>query len=88
MKSFLENKNFPLTLKLKVIPKAKVQQIKKETLENGEVIYKVYVNSPPENGKANKAVISLLQKELGISKSRIHIVRGETSREKTLQIEA
>ncbi|HVP79098.1 MAG TPA: DUF167 domain-containing protein [Thermodesulfobacteriota bacterium] len=47
---------------------------------------KVKVTAPPVEGKANEALIRFLAKELGISPSRIEIIRGLHSREKTLRI--
>jgi len=45
------------------------------------------VQAPPVEGAANEALCRLLAKALGISKSKVRIARGETSREKTLEIE-
>lgn len=49
-------------------------------------IYRVYVTAVPEDGKATKAVIALLAKHLGIAKSRLELVRGETARDKVFRI--
>ncbi|MCA9135508.1 MAG: DUF167 domain-containing protein [Planctomycetales bacterium] len=46
---------------------------------------KVSVTQAPENGKANQAVIKLISKQLGISKSSVVIVAGQTARIKTIQ---
>ena len=43
---------------------------------------KVAVTAAPEQGKANKALIELLSKQLGLKKSQIELVSGEASREK------
>jgi uncharacterized protein (TIGR00251 family) len=48
---------------------------------------RVYVTSPPESGKANEAVVSLLSKKLGVAKSGIVIVRGLRARDKLVRIE-
>jgi uncharacterized protein (TIGR00251 family) len=47
---------------------------------------KVAVTVAPEKGKANKAVIKLFAKSLGIKNSDIQIISGETSRDKELFI--
>ncbi len=52
----------------------------------GEARYKVWVTAAPDKGKANNAMIKLLADFLEISKSKIQILRGETSRIKVLQI--
>lgn len=45
------------------------------------------VNEPPVDGRANRALIGLIAKRLGIAKSRIGLVRGESSRNKVMEIE-
>lgn len=47
---------------------------------------RVYVTVVPEDGKANAAVVTLLAKALGIAKSRLSLVRGQTSRNKVFRI--
>jgi uncharacterized protein (TIGR00251 family) len=42
----------------------------------------VSVTQAPERGKANKAIIALLAKSLGLRKSQIELVAGETSPQK------
>ena len=46
------------------------------------------VTAPPQEGRANQAVISLLAAALGIAKSRVRIVRGHASREKLVSVES
>ncbi len=41
---------------------------------------------PPEDGKANAALIALLAKSLAVPKSAIQIASGETARNKILDI--
>jgi uncharacterized protein len=47
-----------------------------------EGMLKVSVTQAPEKGKANKAVIELLAKTLGLKKSQIELIAGETSHRK------
>ncbi|QDV86777.1 DUF167 domain-containing protein [Stieleria magnilauensis] len=47
---------------------------------------KVAVHTAPENGKANQAVIKAIAKQLGISKSRVVILAGQTARVKSIEI--
>ena len=51
-----------------------------------EQCLRVRISAAPERGKANAALIALLAKSLGLSKSSIRIVRGEHSAHKTLEI--
>ncbi len=53
--------------------------------ENG--VLRVKVNAPPVEGKANKGLIELLSKALGIKKSNIEIQKGATSKRKVVMIE-
>ena len=69
-----------MKIKIKVIPNAKENKI-----IEGEIL-KVYVKSPPVEGKANKIVISLLAKNFGVKKSDVKIVSGFKSREKVVEI--
>lgn len=47
---------------------------------------KIAVTVAPEKGKANKAVIKIFSKWLGVRNSDIQIISGETSRDKELFI--
>jgi uncharacterized protein (TIGR00251 family) len=67
---------------LKVIPNASCTEIIIE--KNGNL--KVKVQVPPEDGKANKAVIQLLAHHLKIPKNRIKIIAGEKSRQKIIEV--
>jgi hypothetical protein len=53
--------------------------------EHGNI--KVYLNSPPVEGKANKECIALISKKLGIPKSKITIEKGEKGRSKRIAVE-
>jgi uncharacterized protein (TIGR00251 family) len=46
--------------------------------------WKIRVAEPPEDGKANAAVVRLLAAELGVARRDIKIVAGLASRDKTL----
>lgn len=50
----------------------------------GEHCLKIAVTSIPEKGKANKALIELLAKELKMPKSAFEIISGETDRLKKI----
>jgi uncharacterized protein (TIGR00251 family) len=43
---------------------------------------KVCVTQSPEKGKANKAIVELLSKSLGLKKSQLELLSGETSHHK------
>ncbi|WP_200861134.1 DUF167 domain-containing protein [Rhodopirellula baltica] len=69
--------------RVRVTPKAKKASV--GGLHDGAL--KVSVHMVPEDGKANKAVIASLAKWLRVSKGRVAIVAGETSRLKTIVVE-
>ena len=43
---------------------------------------KVCVTQSPEKGKANRVIVELLSKSLGLKKSQIELLSGETSHQK------
>ncbi len=47
---------------------------------------KVAVHAPPERGKANKAIIEVLAKALGVSRSQIELLSGQISQDKRFLI--
>jgi uncharacterized protein (TIGR00251 family) len=49
---------------------------------------KLSVQSPPVDGAANEAVIEYLSKTLNVSKKNIHLLSGETSRQKNIWIKS
>lgn len=53
--------------------------------EQGSAL-KVAVTAPPEGGRANKALVETLAKELGIKRSHVQLLAGHTSREKKFLI--
>ncbi|TAH34730.1 MAG: DUF167 domain-containing protein [Alphaproteobacteria bacterium] len=53
---------------------------------DGNYALKIAVTVPPEDGKANKAVIALLSKNWKLPKTSISLLRGDTSRHKKLLI--
>lgn len=55
-------------------------------LEGGDGVLTVYVLEPAVDGKANAALIAILAKHYGVSKTNICIVRGATARRKAIEI--
>lgn len=70
-------------LNLKVTPNAGRSEI---TGEVGGILH-VKVAAPPVKGKANRELIGLLSRTLGVKKSAITIVKGQTSHNKTITVE-
>ncbi len=70
-----------MRIKIKVVPGSSQCCLKEE---NG--LYKAYIHSSPEKGKANKELVGMLAEHFKVNKSRVTIVRGVSSREKTIEI--
>lgn len=70
-----------LILSLKISPNASKNEIIKT--EDG---LKIKVTAQPIDGKANKALVEFLAKQFKVPKTSIEILRGETSKEKTILI--
>jgi uncharacterized protein (TIGR00251 family) len=77
-----------LRLRLRVTPNASLDRIDgPETLADGTTVLRFRVRAVPEDGKANAAVIQLLAKALGLPKSVVTLVSGETARLKTVHVD-
>ncbi len=70
-------------IEITVSPRSSKSKI---TIDNENNI-KIYLNSPPADGKANAECISLLSKKIKVAKSKISIRRGLKSRKKEIIIE-
>lgn len=70
------------TFTLRVTPNARA-----EKLVMKDALIKIAVTVPPEDGKANSAVIALLSKALGVPKSRLTLVHGQKSRTKQVRFD-
>ena len=77
-----------LRLRLRVTPNASLDRIGgPETLADGTTVLRLRVCAVPEGGKANAAVLQLLAKALGLPKSAVTLVAGETARLKTVHLD-
>lgn len=74
------------TIRLKVHASARENMIHGFVEVAGEQLLKVSVNAAPENGKANKAIIKLLSKKLGLKQNQMEIIKGTTHIYKILEI--
>ena len=77
-----------IDLFLRVTPNASRDSIDGiEVRDDGQARLKVRVTAQPQKGKANRAVIALVAKKLGVPKSALAVVSGETARDKTVRID-
>jgi len=71
-----------IRFEVKVVPRASRERF-------GEVVggaLKVQLTAPPVDGAANEALRAFLGKALGVPKSAVAILRGETGRNKTIEV--
>ena len=68
-----------IIINLKIVPNSSKNDI---VSEDGFI--KVKITAQPLEGKANKALVEFLSKKFKIPKTSIEILKGETSKEKTL----
>jgi len=58
-----------------------------ETLADGRSVVKVRVRAIADGGEANRAVMELMAKALGVPKARVRILTGMTSRLKQIAVD-
>ena len=75
----IRNTNEGIIVNLRISPNAK----KNEIIKDGDII-KVKITALPIDGKANKALVEFFAKNFKIPKTSIEILKGETSKEKTI----
>jgi uncharacterized protein (TIGR00251 family) len=71
-----------VTLTLRVTPRARQNKVAGKVGDT----WKVSVTAPPEDGRANDAVIELLADALGIKRRQIEMLTGLSSRNKVVRI--
>jgi uncharacterized protein len=79
---FIKKDIMAVLLKIKVMPRSRKQRC----VLDAQGIMKCYVKSPPEDGKANKELISLLSSLFAIPQNAIEIIRGQMIRNKVVAI--
>ncbi|MBS0524070.1 MAG: DUF167 domain-containing protein [Proteobacteria bacterium] len=78
---FLRRGPSGVTVDLRVQPRAR-----RAALAAADGALKAQVTAPPEDGKANAAVIALLAEEWRLPRSSFDVIRGQTARTKTVRI--
>lgn len=48
--------------------------------------FKIRITAPPVDGKANQHLMKLLAKQFGVTRDRVILIRGQTSKTKMLRI--
>ncbi len=68
-----------LIIKIKIVPNSSKNDIVLE-----DEFIKVKITAQPIENKANKALVEFLSKSFKVPKTNIEIIKGDTSKEKTL----
>lgn len=71
-----------LRITVKVTPRASRNQVL--GFEDG--VLRVKVTAPPVEGEANQAVVQLLADFLGVSRRDVEVVKGDTARQKIIEV--
>lgn len=71
-----------MRIQVRILPNASTNEVVGK--ENG--IYKIRLTAPPIEGRANEALIQFLADHLNTSPSRISLIKGHTSKHKTLEV--
>lgn len=71
------------TIKIRVIPRSSKSEIV-GPMADGTL--KIKLKSPPVDGRANEELIELLSGEYGVPRSGIKIIRGQSSKNKVINI--
>ena len=79
--AFLRRNMNGITVELRVQPRAR-----RTALALAAGALKASVTAPPEDGKANDAVIALLSQEWRLPKSAFAVIKGATTRDKTIGV--
>ena len=74
------------TVRVRVTPRARRNEVRPAP-KGVPAELQVLVTVPPEDGKANKAVIAALSEAFGVAPSRIRFLRGAKARDKLFRID-
>lgn len=73
-----------LRIAVHVQPGARVSEV---VGESGDAL-KIRLQAPPVDGKANEALIVFISEKLDVRQRDVRLLRGQTSRQKLLEIES
>ncbi len=86
MRPYRQSKS-AIIVTLRVTPNAARNEVLGTQIrDDGKAVLRIRVNAVADKGKANKAVVALLAKNLRLPKSAFSIVSGQTARLKTIAI--
>lgn len=71
-------------LRVRVHPGARRERIDRRMADG---TWRIEVHAAPEAGRANEAVVGLLAVVLGVPRSRVRVVSGQSGRNKLVEVE-
>jgi uncharacterized protein len=75
-----------VVLHVRLTPKSSAARIAGVEDHGGKPVLKAYVTTPPEDGKANAALMALIAEWLGVPKSAVSMAGGQKSRLKAVAV--
>ena len=76
-----------VVLHVRLTPKSSAARIGGAEDHRGKLVLKAYVTTPPEDGKANAALLALVADWLGVPKSAVALASGQKSRLKSVAVD-
>lgn len=71
-----------MIVNVRVIPRARKNQVTADS----DGTLRVHTTAAPSDGAANEAVIKMLAKHFDVPKTSVRIIRGETARNKVIEL--
>jgi uncharacterized protein (TIGR00251 family) len=75
-----------IVIHVRLTPKSGTDRVAGAAQHGEKPVLKAYVTAPPEDGKANAALIALIAQWLGVPKSKVTVAAGQKSRLKTVAV--
>ena len=79
----VQQQNGTVRFRIRVSPRASKNEVGGV---HGDAL-RVRITAPPVDGAANRAIVKLLSKRLGVAKSAVRIVQGQSGRDKLVEVE-
>ncbi len=76
-----------VVLHVRLTPKSSAARIAGVEDHGGKPVLKAYVTTPPEDGKANAALLALVAGWLSVPKSTVALLSGQKSRLKSVAVD-
>jgi uncharacterized protein len=75
-----------ILIHVRLTPKSSTARIAGAARHGADAVLKAYVTAPPEDGKANTALLHMIAAWLGVPKSAVTVASGQKSRLKSVRV--